>query len=245
MRYADLDPMTSTRASMDSLLDLAARAREPRELLEGTLATLHPLIGFEIAFYVGRAGGLAPAVVTWGADPQHLGALLMTAQTSFKQELSPVKEAALARRGVATDTEVLGARRAARTAYHRHVAAPAGAHVSMLCFPRVRGEVLGSLVLGRASPFREGEQRSVEHLLPAIGLGLSSFGDRRPPASTSRRLTPREREIVDYLCLGHTNRSIAIACGTSVNTVRNQLARIFEKLEVASRAELVARALRP
>jgi DNA-binding NarL/FixJ family response regulator len=44
--------------------------------------------------------------------------------------------------------------------------------------------------------------------------------------------------------LGLQNREIAAALGTSVNTVRKQLVSLFEKLEVASRAELVAVAMR-
>jgi DNA-binding CsgD family transcriptional regulator len=46
--------------------------------------------------------------------------------------------------------------------------------------------------------------------------------------------------LVGYLQLGLTNREIALACGTSPNTVRNQLAALFRKAEVSTRTELVA-----
>jgi len=53
-------------------------------------------------------------------------------------------------------------------------------------------------------------------------------------------LTRREREVLDCLCRGYTNGEIALACGTSVNTVRNQLRVVFRKLGASTRSEAVA-----
>jgi len=52
-------------------------------------------------------------------------------------------------------------------------------------------------------------------------------------------LTRREREIVAHLRTGLTNREIGSALGISVNTVRNTLARLFEKMGVSTRSELM------
>ena len=60
-----------------------------------------------------------------------------------------------------------------------------------------------------------------------------------------RTLTPRERELVAEILKGQTNRSIAAALGTSVQTVRNQLTMLYRKLGVSSRLELAARCRRP
>jgi DNA-binding CsgD family transcriptional regulator len=46
--------------------------------------------------------------------------------------------------------------------------------------------------------------------------------------------------VARLVALGFTNREIALACGTSPHTVRNQLAAIFRKAEVTTRAELTA-----
>lgn len=57
-------------------------------------------------------------------------------------------------------------------------------------------------------------------------------------------LTEAEREVVTSLGRGWDNGAIAAHRGTSVNTVGNQIAAVFQKLGVASRfelAELVAR----
>lgn len=55
----------------------------------------------------------------------------------------------------------------------------------------------------------------------------------------TRRLTPREREVVEHLRAGLTNREIGQVLGISINTVRNTLARMFEKVGVSTRSELV------
>jgi DNA-binding CsgD family transcriptional regulator len=52
-------------------------------------------------------------------------------------------------------------------------------------------------------------------------------------------LTRREREIVEKLRVGLTNREIGRDLGISTNTVRNTLARLFEKVGVSTRSELM------
>lgn len=53
-------------------------------------------------------------------------------------------------------------------------------------------------------------------------------------------LTNAEHEVVLAVERGESNAEIARARGTSARTVANQVARVFKKLGVASRAELVA-----
>ena len=54
-------------------------------------------------------------------------------------------------------------------------------------------------------------------------------------------LTPREREVVALLVTGSGTRAIASTTGLTVSTVNTYLKRIFAKLGVHSRVELVAR----
>ena len=56
---------------------------------------------------------------------------------------------------------------------------------------------------------------------------------------TTSGLTRREREIVEKLRTGLTNREIGRDLGISTNTVRNTLARLFEKVGVSTRSELM------
>lgn len=52
-------------------------------------------------------------------------------------------------------------------------------------------------------------------------------------------LSARERQVVQYLAAGMTNREIAESLGLSRHTVKNYLFRIFDKLGVSSRTELL------
>ena len=52
------------------------------------------------------------------------------------------------------------------------------------------------------------------------------------------RLTPREREVVTYIARGYTYRESASKMGMKVKTLESHMAHIFEKLGVATRAEL-------
>jgi RNA polymerase sigma factor (sigma-70 family) len=55
-------------------------------------------------------------------------------------------------------------------------------------------------------------------------------------------LTPREREVLDLLAQGLTNKEIAEALVISDNTVKRHLKAIFAKLDVSTRAAAAARA---
>lgn len=56
-------------------------------------------------------------------------------------------------------------------------------------------------------------------------------------------LTDREKEVLGLLALGHTNREVAEQLYLSVRTVESHRARIQQKLDISSRAELVRHAL--
>lgn len=65
------------------------------------------------------------------------------------------------------------------------------------------------------------------------------------PESASRSMpgvTPREAEVVGLVARGLTNKAIASQLQISSRTVQTHLERMFKKLAVRSRAELVARA---
>jgi two-component system, NarL family, response regulator NreC len=58
------------------------------------------------------------------------------------------------------------------------------------------------------------------------------------------RLTPREREVLRLIALGHTSVEIARNLGLSPRTIETHRARIHRKLGLDTRAELVRYALR-
>ena len=52
-------------------------------------------------------------------------------------------------------------------------------------------------------------------------------------------LTKRERQLLELVAAGYTNAQLVEELGLAKNTVRNYVARIYEKLDVHSRAEAV------
>lgn len=56
----------------------------------------------------------------------------------------------------------------------------------------------------------------------------------------SYRLTPRELQIAELVALGRTNAEIGTELWITENSVKQALKRMFRKLEVSSRAEMVA-----
>ena len=56
-------------------------------------------------------------------------------------------------------------------------------------------------------------------------------------------LTAREREVFELIVLGHTQREIATKLHVSVKTIETHRARVVEKLNCKTRAELVAYAI--
>lgn len=52
-------------------------------------------------------------------------------------------------------------------------------------------------------------------------------------------ITEREREIVDYVCRGCTNKEIAASLSLSEHTVKAHLNRIFKKYNTSSRSKLI------
>ena len=57
-------------------------------------------------------------------------------------------------------------------------------------------------------------------------------------------LSPREREVLELLTLGHTQREIAERIGVGTKSVETYRARVAEKLGLRTRADLVRYALR-
>lgn len=80
-----------------------------------------------------------------------------------------------------------------------------------------------------------------------IGISNKPEESSLPGASeavASPALTPRQREVLELLVKGHSNRDIAQALGLSEHTVKVHLASIFRTLRVSSRVEAVLAGMR-
>jgi DNA-binding NarL/FixJ family response regulator len=73
---------------------------------------------------------------------------------------------------------------------------------------------------------------------------IALFREVRPPDRADYRLTPHELRLLRMLVEGHNYKTAAADLGVSVNTISFHMRRIYSKLEVHSRTEAVAKALK-
>jgi DNA-binding NarL/FixJ family response regulator len=73
---------------------------------------------------------------------------------------------------------------------------------------------------------------------------VSLFRQVRPPDKAEYRLTPHEIRLLKLLMDGHSYRSAAAQLGVTTHTISFHLRQIYAKLQVHSKSEAVARAMR-
>ena len=155
-------------------------------------------------------------------------------------------------RGAYRDTEVFSAKYRDGSPFYADIIRPQGISEQIVAFVTFRDAPTGAIHLcrhGRASRFTDREADAVRALLPTIALAQAAL-DPLPAAlaaeplarlrSRLSALSDRERQIVDLITRGLSNLEIAALCGTSANTVRNQIAGIFNKVGASSRTELAS-----
>lgn len=73
---------------------------------------------------------------------------------------------------------------------------------------------------------------------------LALFREIRPPDNEDYQLTPHELRLLKLLVEGHSYKTAAAKLNVSVKTISFHLQKIYEKLQVHSKSEAVAKALR-
>ena len=115
----------------------------------------------------------------------------------------------------------------------------------------IRNGAAGYLVHGRFDPdelerrilaVARGEMVLSPAVTPAVfdALRRAPGADNDPHQEGLGALTAREREILNLLARGRSNRDIAEELFITNKTVKNHLSRIYEKIGVHSRAEAIA-----
>lgn len=135
----------------------------------------------------------------------------------------------------------------------RDVYRPAGIEgVIMATFVDAAGAVFGWVVMGSArssadllAEWGDGLSRIAEvasgTLRAALDLAQAVGAAAQRPDPELLSLSDREREVVHLICLGLGDNQMANALGISEHTVGTHLKRIYRRLGVHTRGELVAR----
>jgi DNA-binding NarL/FixJ family response regulator len=111
----------------------------------------------------------------------------------------------------------------------------------------MRAGARGYLLKGSSHTDIAGALRSVGAGQAVFGSGvadsvLARLSGRVAPANPFPQLTRRELEILELLARGHGNQDLARDLYLSPKTVRNHVANIVAKLEVADRAQAIVAA---
>lgn len=94
-----------------------------------------------------------------------------------------------------------------------------------LLYKCIQAVVAGEVWVGRES-------------VPKLVDALEEFDEPKARRFSYAHLTERERQIVEAIAKGASNRDVAQALSVSEQTVKNHLSRIFEKCGVSNRTEL-------
>ena len=142
-----------------------------------------------------------------------------------------------------------------------------GIHILKRCYPKLTTLVLtvyedqerifDALCAGACGYLVKGTTpaRLLESLREALAGGapmspqiarrvIQHFQNRDGGTANGYDLTPHELRLLRFLVDGHHYQSAADQLGVSVNTIRFHLRNIYEKLQVHSKSEAVAKALR-
>jgi len=73
---------------------------------------------------------------------------------------------------------------------------------------------------------------------------LAVFREVAPPRKSNYALTPHELRLLGLMVDGHNYKTAAVVLGVTVHAVSFHMRHVYEKLEVHSKSEAVAKALR-
>jgi DNA-binding CsgD family transcriptional regulator len=175
-------------------------------------------------------------------DLHYAGRCVSGWDEQYGRDMAWVVRASIEMGGVAVDARSLGKR--SRLAFYADIITPTRVREGMFCTLELGGRPLSMCLLNRSSRSRvlEDSVATIRQLLPVFTLGDRVLGKRemkRDEEVPIARLSRREREVSELITLGYTNPEIAMALGSSIHTVRNQVASIFRKAGASTRAELV------
>ena len=89
------------------------------------------------------------------------------------------------------------------------------------------------------STIAKDEGRPEHDLIPELlSAGLDQYTSKERIWKKWDSLSPRERDVAAFVCLGYTNRQIAARLSISPETVKDRLESVFRKFNINKRTEL-------
>ncbi len=219
------------------LMNLAFETNDRAQFRRHVMVELSRRTDSEIAVF-GNFDRPLTAENVLGIDPSEAEAARSTVLSS--PHLLMRTNERLKTHGVAVDTLLYTPQERERLPHVEHHQAARGVTSNMLVSWQDRLGFLVVLNLCRTrGRYSEEHERSAKATIRALAITDSSFPDDDHVPIEPTELTARQREIIELTARGLTNPEIALACGISKLTVRNHLAKLFQRFGVSTRTELV------
>jgi len=224
------------------LVEEAHAVADPVRFPQRALERLQGAFGFDTAMLMGLSHPRRPlAMLNKEPFRPFLKRYQQEAQR-YDADLIRTRKATREGRGAFIDREVYSSSELRELPFFAEITRPQGISSQLIGIIHLRGEPLAKLHLcrhGSGKGFGINELEGLRQVMPLLGIAHVAFSaPLRGGSASMEALGPRERQVAELVARGLRNREIGAMLGTSPNTVRNQLHRLFEKLDVSGRTEL-------
>lgn len=223
------------------IVEALASSRTAAEVGQAVLAAVARIVPCEFAAILAAQPGASWSLIGHKEDQE----ILRQRQWHYAQEMT---EAELAQIGTrfSVDSEIFGAERRERMSVYSDFMRPNRQSGFVTRYWLTDGRLWGMGLSRGGSSFSSSECARLDALFPHLRAAMragrwfaSAAGDAPIDGAARWSLTAAEERITSLIVRGLTNGEAASVLGVSQNTVRNALAKIFKKVGVASRSELV------
>lgn len=157
--------------------------------------------------------------------------------------MDPVHSSLATRHGVVRSNELFDDAEWRRHPFYRDLGAPfnLGAYMA--------GELVDAYAprgaIGVARPcgsgaFSLGDAQRLHTICLHASVAFARLAREERAGSLAYALSPRQQQLVQLVANGLTNDQIGRACGITTHAVKKALERLFARIDVSSRAELIA-----
>ena len=221
------------------LAEMAQQLTDSSKFALGVLERFDAALGVDSAMYMGIRPPRRPWAQVNKGPHMALIRRFVARPDRYASELERGRDAARRGGGAYLDHQVFSAAERSELPFFVELIRPQGITSQLVGLVQLRGQPLAAVHLcrhGHSRRFGARELAYYRSLAPLLGLAHAVFDAPAKPRTDA--LSAHEREIASLVARGLRNREIAALMGSSPNTIRNQLHRIFAKVGVVGRTEL-------
>jgi DNA-binding CsgD family transcriptional regulator len=231
------------------IADLAALAKSRRAFRDEIMRRIRETVGYDGGWFHTLDPSLPLDTGCWDSLDMTNVERARAGWDLYGPLLLRLRNAMSVSRGVAQDSDVYDARQRERNRWFVDIVRPLGMKHALWTELRLGARELAVVGLMRADAgrrFSGAIQELLRQLAPGLALAESflQLRSNAPPAAENSNqddpaLTPKESEVLELFEHGASYQDVARMLQISINTVRDHVRNIYEKLHVTSKVEAV------